>query len=108
MKKYLLLLLLFPSFWVQAQSTRSLFLDQLPRKCDSRTIINEIPFISDNHFNMGEVLDITNVSQILATPVKLECKAMIKSNNSALNGMYNISFNKNSIGDIIINYQKSR
>lgn len=107
MRKYLITLLLsFPVF-SYAESSVSMILNDIPSHCSPRVIIDEVPIITVG-FNFGEIIDISDVIEITSNRNKLECKAKLISNETSLTGFYNVSFTRNSVGDVIVSYQKTR
>lgn len=100
MKKYLLLLTLLP-IYSQAESNRSMFMTDIPKQCMAEDISNEIMIIQ-NGYDIAQVIDVTNVEAVQASENKLVCLASLVTEKYTKK--YQISFVKNSIGQIIVTY----
>lgn len=84
-----------------AESSRSMFMDELPSQCKARDIIQEIPVIMSN-FDVIEILDVVNVETLERTNSRLTCSAILVTEKGQKR--YKITFTQNSMGDIIVNY----
>ena len=102
MRKLILTITLgFISTFSFADSSRSMFMNELPSQCKAQDIIQEIPVTMSN-FDVLEILDVTNVETLEKTNSRLTCSAILVTDKGQKR--YRITFTQNSMGDIIVNY----
>ncbi|OOH89285.1 hypothetical protein BMT54_06870 [Pasteurellaceae bacterium 15-036681] len=87
---------------IMAESTRSIWMTDIPRQCYAEDIIQEIPMLMSN-YEILEVLDVTNVETIERTKSRLVCSAVLVADNGRQK-QYKITFTQNSMGDVIVSY----
>ncbi|MBE2895804.1 hypothetical protein HPC38_02780 [Pasteurellaceae bacterium HPA106] len=88
-----------------AEESRSLTLYSVPTKCSAELIFSEIPIVGIG-FSLGEVIDVSQVREVEHARNLLTCSAYLELSNEELNGKYDITFRVNSVGSVLVKYDK--
>ena len=105
-KGTLFLLSVLFSTYSFAETSKSVWLEDIPSKCDGKIILQEIPMImNESEFLFGEVLDVQNIRAAGRSANQLVCYADLITQESKLNKTYQITFSMNSVGNVLVSYK---